>query len=235
MASLCIASPILVSPNSLVLAQSRGGCVGSGCHSLEWWTFHLSLALRAEGWSTGCNKPPRSKRCFLDSPATQSVPLSFSVLHKVALLAGSRLWSAHISKQMAPGAHNCCQTCVDFNSPFSLALCEITCLCVVTQLNCQLWWLSLAFTTISGNHQYYLWGWTKEKKISLEVQVTISASAREAAFFSGLNQTWVELSFPIRILGQLTQLTLSSLYILSSKGPLVPFLVHLSTVDTIAN
>lgn len=106
----------------------------------------------------------RKQWCFLKFPATRSVPLSSLVLLRAALLAGSRLWNVHLSKQMAPGAHNCCQTCVDFNSPFSLALCEITCLCVVTQLNCQLWWLSLAFTTITGNHQYYLRGWTEEEK-----------------------------------------------------------------------
>lgn len=68
------------------------------------------------------------------------------------LVGRQRLWNVHISKQMAPGAHDCCQTRVDFNSPFSLALCEITCLCVVTQLDCQLWWLSLAFRTVAGSH-----------------------------------------------------------------------------------
>lgn len=156
-------NPVFVGPNTLFLAHSHDGSVGSGCYSLELLTLHLSLALKDEGWSKGSSKPPGSNGAFWNFQQLTQF-LSSLVLLRAALLAGSRLWNVHISKQMAPGAHNCCQTCVDFNSPFSLALCEITCLCVVTQLNCQLWWLSLAFTTTSGNHQYYLRGWTKEEK-----------------------------------------------------------------------
>lgn len=198
-------NPVFVGPNTLVLAHSRDGSVGNGCYSLELWTSPLSLALKDEGWSKGSSQPPGSNGAFWNLQQLAQFPF----------LPWSRselpCWQAaacemHISKQMAPGAHNCCQTCVDFNSPFSLALCEITCLCVVTQLNCQLWWLSLAFTTISGNHQYYLRGWTEEEKIIPEVQVNILVSVNEAAFFSGLKETWAELSFPIFILGLVTSL-----------------------------
>lgn len=155
------------------------------------------------GWSKGSSQPPGSNGAFWNLQQLAQFPfLPWSCSELPCWQAAA--CEMHISKQMAPGAHNCCQTCVDFNSPFSLALCEITCLCVVTQLNCQLWWLSLAFTTISGNHQYYLRGWTEEEKIIPEVQVNILVSVNEAAFFSGLKETWAELSFPIFIVGRLS-------------------------------